>query len=450
MEGKKVLVVGIDGVPYTLVREYVERGYMPHLKAILEEGYKLHQMDASLPDISSVSWTTFLTGVNPAEHSIYGFIHLDRRDYSLRFPNSGNVMAPTFFQILGLDTAGKSSSLANKYLPRFKEPRTSIVVNVPHTYPAYPMNGVLVSGFVALDLARAVYPPVLASTLKRMGYVIDVDPSKGHRDRAGFLEDLFHALDKRREAFDLFFKGKWDLFVACITETDRLHHFFFDAALDEAHPYHGTFVDFYKKLDDLIGHLYDMFLERHGGQGFFMILSDHGFATLRKEVNINRFLEEAGFLKLKEEGERYERIALGTKAFALDPCRVYLHYKDQYPLGEVGEGEAESHLEELTDLFRNLRNDDGSPIIRAIYRKEEIYQGPFLDDAPDLLCLPVDGYDLKGRIGAGTVFADSVFAGMHNQHDAMLILPEEKDFGDKPQIGDLAGLLLDHFCGEDL
>jgi len=116
----------------------------------------------------------------------------------------------------------------------------------------------------------------------------------------------------------------------------------------------------------------------------------------------------------------------------------------------VEEGEAESLLEELTDLFRNMRNDDGSPIIRAIYSKEEIYQGPFLDDAPDLLCLPVDGYDLKGRIGAGTVFADSVFAGMHNQYDAMLILPEEKDFGDKPQIGDLAGLLLDHFCGEDL
>ncbi len=450
MEKRKALVVGIDGVPCTLVREFVERGYMPNFQAMLGDGYRLYQMDASLPDISSVSWTTFLTGVNPAEHSIYGFIHLDRRDYSLRFPNSGNVLAPTFFQVLGLDPGGKESSLARRYLPRLKEARTSIVINVPHTYPAYPMNGVLISGFVALDLARAVYPPVLVSTLKRMGYVIDVDPSKGHRDKEGFLEDLFHALDRRQEAFDLFFKGGWDLFVACITETDRLHHFFFDAALHEAHSYHGAFIDFYKRLDDLVGHLYDMFRSQYGEGGLFMVLSDHGFATLKREVNVNRILEEGGFLKLKEEGERYERIASGTRAFAMDPCRIYLHYKDRYPLGEVEEGEADGLLEKLTDLFQNLKDEEGSPVIRAIYRRGEIYQGPFMNDAPDLLCLPVDGYDLKGRVGAETVFTDSVFAGMHNQYDAMLLLPEEKGFSGKPQIGDLAALLLDHFCEEDL
>ncbi len=449
MEERKALVIGIDGVPFTLVKEYVEKGYMPNLKSILDQGFRLWQMDASLPDISSVSWTTFLTGVNPAEHGIYGFIHLDPRDYSLRFPNSGNVLAPTFFQILGLDPGGKDSSLARKYLPRFKEPRSSIVINVPHTYPAYPMKGVLISGFVALDMARAVYPPVLVSTLKRMNYVIDVDPSKGHRDRDGFLEDLFQALDTRKEAFDLFFQGKWDLFVACITETDRLHHFFFDAALDQDHAYHNDFVDFYRKLDSLIGHLYDVFRSRWGDEGLFMILSDHGFTRLKREVNVNRALEEAGLLKLRKDGERYQRMAPGTKAFALDPCRIHLHMKDRYPLGEVEEGDGESILRDLESIMGDLKDEEGNPVIRSMYRRDEIYQGPFMDDAPHLLCLPVDGYDLKGRVGTDSIFASSVFAGMHNQHDAMLLLPGNKDFSGKPHIGQLAGLLLDYFCGED-
>ncbi len=450
MEERKVLIVGIDGVPSTLVKEYMDRGYLPNLKAIVDEGYGLWQMDASLPDISSVSWTTFLTGVNPGEHGIFGFIHLDPRDYSLRFPNSGNVMAPTFFQILGQDTGGKSSSLAEKYLFRVGEPKTSIVINVPHTYPAYPMKGILVSGFVALDMARAVYPSVMVPTLKKMNYVIDVDPSKGHRDKDGFLEDLFHALDTRKDAFDLFFQGKWDLFVACITETDRLHHFFFDAALDETHPYHGAFVDFYKKMDGVIGHLYDMFKSRVGDKGLFMVLSDHGFAPLKKEVNVNRVLEEAGLLRLREEGERYQRIAPGTKAFALDPCRIHLHLKGRYPLGEVEEGDVEPLLRDLEALMGELKGEGEEPIIRAMYRGEEIYHGPFTEEAPHLLCLPVDGYDLKGRVGVEEVFSDSVFAGMHNQYDATLILPERMGFNGKPRIEDLAGLLLDHFCEEEV
>ena len=85
-----------------------------------------------------------------------------------------------------------------------------------------------------------------------------------------------------------------------------------------------------------------------------------------------------------------------------------------------------------------------------MYRGEEIYHGPFTEEAPHLLCLPVDGYDLKGRVGVEEVFSDSVFAGMHNQYDATLILPERMGFNGKPRIEDLAGLLLDHFCEEEV
>ena len=58
------------------MRDYVDRGYLPETKRILDCGFALRRMDASIPDVSSTSWTSFMTGVNPGEHGIYGFMEL--------------------------------------------------------------------------------------------------------------------------------------------------------------------------------------------------------------------------------------------------------------------------------------------------------------------------------------------------------------------------------------
>ena len=112
---KKALIIGIDGVPYTLIKEYLDRGYLPNLKDILRHGHQIHQMNASIPDISSVSWTTFATGVNPAEHGIYGFTALKPHTYSLMFPNSSDIKAPPFWNLLGKLDDGNTSTLAARY-----------------------------------------------------------------------------------------------------------------------------------------------------------------------------------------------------------------------------------------------------------------------------------------------------------------------------------------------
>ena len=98
---KKALIIGIDGVPYSLLSTYLQKDVMPNLKMILSQGLTLHQMNASIPDISSVSWTSFNTGVNPGEHGIYGFTDLKPNSYSLYFPNSKDIKAPTFWENLG-------------------------------------------------------------------------------------------------------------------------------------------------------------------------------------------------------------------------------------------------------------------------------------------------------------------------------------------------------------
>ena len=71
------MVLGLDGVPFTLIGEFVARGILPNLARILSQGFRLKQMDASVPEVSSTSWTSFMTGVNPGEHGIYGFLELN-------------------------------------------------------------------------------------------------------------------------------------------------------------------------------------------------------------------------------------------------------------------------------------------------------------------------------------------------------------------------------------
>jgi predicted AlkP superfamily phosphohydrolase/phosphomutase len=445
-QDKKALIIGIDGVPCTLIRKYLDRGYMPHLKDMVENGHKVHQITASIPDISSVSWTTFATGVNAAEHGIYGFTALRPHTYSLTFPNATDVQAPPFWNILGKVAEGKASTFSARYRNKVSKPLRSIILNIPHTYPAYEVNGILISGFVAIDLQQAIFPASIHDYLQGIDYRIDVDAQKAHHDKDAFLQDLFDCFATRQEAVRHFFHQEpWDLFIACVTETDRLQHFFIDAALDVGHPYHQAFERFYQELDAFMGTLVSDFRERCGEDSFVMILSDHGFTTITQEVYVNKFLQEAGFLELSTDAQFYERIGEGTRAFDMDPGRIYLNYKDRYPRGCVDKKEGDRLRKEITEAMGSLTDPGGTPVIDRIFTREEIYRGPLVDQAPDLVCLPRDGYDLKGRLNSESVFGRTVFAGMHTWHDALCIAPPEVTWEGKPWIGDLAEVIMRYF-----
>jgi predicted AlkP superfamily phosphohydrolase/phosphomutase len=442
---KKALVIGIDGVPCSMLNIFINNGVMPNLKSILNEGFILHPIHASIPDVSSVSWTSFATGVNPGEHGIYGFSELKPHDYSLHFPNSRDVKAPSFWEILG-KTNRKTSTLCERYPGKMDRSYRSIIFNLPHTYPASPIHGILVSGFVAIDLEKAVFPESAYTYLHSTNYLIDVEAEKARENQPAFLKDLFKCLEIRKKAITHFYQEEpWDLFFACLTETDRLHHFFFDAAYDQTHPYYERFLDFYIEIDQFIKALYEKFFQKYSGKGFFMILSDHGFTPVKEEVYINRFLEEKGFLVFKKEGHFYERLENKTKAFNLDPCRIYIHDQDRYRRGLVKREERLNVLGEIKEALRNLKGENGEEVIDTIYEKEEIYRGPFTGMAPDLVCLPKDGYDLKGTLEKKEIFGRNIFTGMHTWHDAFCILPEGMHLSERPSIEQLAEYIMKYF-----
>jgi len=444
---KKALIVGLDGVPHSLLNTYIKSDVMPHLKWILSQGLTLHRINASIPDISSVSWTSFNTGVNPGEHGIYGFTDIHPEDYSLLFPNSKDIKAPTFWEIIG-KTNLETSTLFQKYKHKISHSNRSVIFNVPHTYPAGPMNGMLVSGFVTMDLKKATFPESAYTYLRSINYLVDVEAEKAKTDKVTFMNSLFECFDIRKKAISHFFEeGSWDLFFSCITETDRLHHFFFDASQDKENPYYEPFLRFYTELDKFVGYLYDQFVGKGSEKGWFMILSDHGFAPVKKEVYLNRFLEEEGFLVLKNEGDFYEKMKSETRAFCLDPGRIYIHDGDRYRRGSVKREERSDLLEEVKGRLRSLKGEDGEEVIDKIFEKEQIYRGPQARMAPDLVCLPKDGYDLKGSLEKKDIFGQNIFTGMHTWHNAFCILPENIRFSRKPFVQNLTDYILRYFSG---
>lgn len=417
---KRAVLVGLDGVPFTLLEKLIEDGVTPNIGSLAAVGEnRFKQMDASLPEISSVSWSSFMTGTNSGRHGIYGFMDLRPNSYRMYFPSYPDLKAEPIWDTLA------------------KEGKRTVVINLPGTYPARPHNGVLVSGFVAIDINKAVHPVSIFPALKSMGYRIDVDTAKA-TDADHLYRDLDETLTARERAFQHFWKNEeWDLFIAIITGTDRLQHFQWDAIADAAHPNHQRAMDYYAKVDGVVGRL----IGKLGEQDALYMMSDHGFCAIESEVYVNRLLVEGGFLKWeKDPPESFSDVAQTSRAFAMDPSRIYLHREGRYPKGRVKEEEIAGLREEIKAYFLGLEHG-GKRVIKEVFYPEDIYEGPESGRAPDLVLLTNDGFDLKANIKKAETFGRTHFTGMHNRHDAFII--SNRDLPNKrPHIQDVHDFLL--------
>jgi predicted AlkP superfamily phosphohydrolase/phosphomutase len=417
----RACVIGLDGVPHPMLMDLAARDVMPATARLIESG-RLHKMKASLPEISSVSWTDFMTGANAGTHGIFGFTDFKPGSYGIRFPNFGNVRTETFWDTLG--AGGKRS----------------VIINQPSTYPARKIEGILVSGFVALEIGKAVYPPALRASLERLGYQIDIDTVKARTDTEFLWKELDRTMSGRERALDLLWKEPWDYFEFVVTGTDRLHHFLWNAYQDETHPGHVRFLDYYRRVDGVIGRIADSFRKLTGSDRSLHIMSDHGFCGIVQEVYLNAWLEREGYLGFTNPAPRgFEEIAPATTAFALDPNRIYLNRAGRFPAGTVRPEDAGGLRAEIARKLEGLEYE-GRKVVRRVFPAEEIYQGPLVDQGPDLVVLGENGFDMKGSLKKKEVFGRTDLQGMHTWDDALFWSASEE--GTDLAISDLAKIIL--------
>jgi len=414
-EGKNV-VIGIDGVPYTLIEELSDEGIMTNFAKLREEG-SFKKMESSIPAISSTSWGTIITGKNPGQHGIYGFTDIIQGTYTLSFSNFHSFKESAFWQ----ENDGEY-----------------VIINVPTTYPAQEMNGCHISGFVSPNMDKAVYPESLLEKLEEMDYKIDVDSEKGHKSERLLFKELEETLEARIKIYRyLWDEYDWDTFMLVFTGSDRLEHFLWDAYEDPNHKYHDKFLDFFRRIDEIIGEID----EKIGEEDSLVMLSDHGMERTKYNVNLNAYLKEEGYLKVSddENKDKYNKIEKGTKAFALEHGRIYLNKKKDYPRGSVERGDKDKIISEIKEFFQNLEIE-GEKVIKKVHEKEEIYRGGQIDNAPDLTLVPESGFNLRGKI-TDKFYEESPLTGMHNREAFIYGKGKNVSIPNKPTVEDFTSTI---------
>jgi predicted AlkP superfamily phosphohydrolase/phosphomutase len=400
MRTPRLVFLGLDGLPWSLAKKLCAQGLLPNLKNIVDLP-GCTPIQAELPELSPVNWTSLFTASPPGEHGVFGFTRLDPRRYDLAFTDFSHVHGATIFERLA--AAGFFAK----------------VVNMPNLAPVRPAKAMLVAGFPAQSLHGAVHPPVLGHILADHGYRIEADTVRGATDPAFLLAELRQTLAGRQAALDLLWPDlSWDLFFFVLTETDRLGHFLFPALVEPFHPWRSEVLRCMADWDRLIGRFLERYHELPEPKRL-MVMADHGFTTLEQEVDLNAWLREMGLLQLsRAPGNEWDStsIGTGTRAFALDPGRIYLHTRERFDRGQLSRSEGELLADDLLRALSAL-SWNGRRVVRHIHRGRDLYHGPCAHLAPDLILVPEPGFDLKGKFGRPGVFGHFGRQGMHTADD---------------------------------
>ena len=420
----RLVVLGLDGVSVRLVKRLAATGRFP---ALAELAALARPIEAHLPELSPVNWTSFSTAAPPGEHGIYGFTDVDPATGTLFFPDARHVRRPTIFARLG--EAG--------FFPK--------VLNLPALAPVQPSRAVLVAGFPAQDLRQAVWPSPLANIFAARGYRIEADTERGLHDPAGLLDDLRTTLRKRREALALLWDDlSWDLFVVVFTLVDRVGHFLYPALEEETHPWRGLCLSLMEDLDAAVGDVLARFADLQGPKRL-LAMADHGFTTLTCQFDLNAWLAHQGLLTYRHPPagpwDTAAALTPSTAAFALDPGRIYLHTRRRFAHGRLSDTEATSLGREIAHALRRATHH-GRPLIQEVFFGPDLYGPQAVGLVPDLVVLPAPGVELQGKMGGTQIVGLSPRQGVHSAHDALFA----DTWGEEARFPkDVGELVLRHF-----
>ena len=300
--------------------------------------------------------------------------------------------------------------------------------------------------------------------------------NEGRMDEQTFMDDLYRAFDDRAQVILTRLTAReWDLMVGVIESTDRVQHMMW-RLIDPSHPmYDGALA---KKYGDAIERVYrraDGFIGEIVGRldpgTPVLVVSDHGFHSWRKAVNLNTWLVQHGYMKLQGErpvdkklddlfggGTFWENVDWSrTRAYAMGIGQIYFNLRGRESRGIVSPGaEARQLADELSARLLTMTDpEDGKPIIRSVYKRDDIYSGEFLSNASELQVGMHEGYRVSWQTTLGGSPEGLVYPNMkkwsadHGGYDfettAGVLISNRKIQHATPSIMDIAPTVLKYF-----
>lgn len=430
----RLLVVGLDGGTDSVIG--LPDANLPNIEAVRAGGVSA-TLTSTVPPITAAAWPSMMTGWNPGRHGMYDFRTLGIERYS-RLWGAGH--SASFEEGRDFVTSSRWSGAA--FWDQIEGP--AAVLSVPMTYPAWPIDGRMVAGFPLPDYSRNhTQPPELADELP---------PLLDFADRIGKLSDRELAdrcqalVDRQRETVLRWLReDEHEVVVVVFQSTDFAQHRLWKYLDQPGHPLRDALLGMYRSIDGLVGEASELL----GADGTVVVVSDHGFGPHpRTFVRTDRVLADAGLLQASGSavggetitralrrapalrralrrllgrlpGAARDRIAAqATGASRVDWARSQAYRIPLYPPAEgivvnlrgrqeQGAVEPGADYERVRDriisVMQELRDPaTGEPVVQWARRREDVFAGDHLEEAPDVVVLFQPAY--KGASGLDELF----------------------------------------------
>lgn len=457
----KVIVIGLDGGTYEILKPLAEEGVMPNFKRLLEKGSH-SVLESTMPPMTGTAWTTFATGKSPGKHGVYDFLLSNGTLDDFRITSAKDIKGKTFYEIID----------DNK--------KTPITINLPNSWPPKLAAKQIVITSLLTQGDQWIWPESLKEEIPELkDYRLTADESLRINGKDNeYIEDLIrHGQNQMAAAKKIFKQKPWDFFFFMFSTTDWLQHARYDKILANRDP---LSMKVYKMVDEGLGWYMDNLPEDTN----MLVMSDHGFHDFKKTFYFNKWLENEGFLKTKagagkfkenvtqrsKEGEKTKakkkKINLGSSAFkilswspALEKMakkiyhkiikkylpvnlnvdigvdfnktlacfpkgsyvtNVYLNYEKKYKDGIIKtEQEYNKVRADLKQKIEDIKDPEGNKVIDKVLTKEEVYGDNAPMDAPDLF-FELKDYWLDGHFYSGKLFDDDMVSNKHDKNGIFL------------------------------
>lgn len=443
MTDKKVIVIGLDGATWDLMRPWAEKGILPTFKKLMENGV-YGNLESTIPPVTIPAWISFATGKNPGKLGCYDFLMPRKSLNNLKPITTKDIHGKTFYEIL--DENGKKC----------------ILVNLPGSYPPRIKETVITSLLTQGD--DFIFPPDLVEVIPEFKkYRIIADGSLNINGRIvdginiDYINDIRKLEKNKFECAKKLFEKDWDFFFLLFSATDWIQHHIYDKLISGTMDDNSEVVKAYKEMDEYIG----WFIDNCPHNTNILFMSDHGFKVYKKTFFINGWLMKEGYLKLEKRLKRRTPRNLGERemnkiksgkmnihlpvfllnylelfrwllpfyiklksvlpievqtrawdSFQPKPSEtiasaiirlsgtnfgeIYIHDKKRFVDGNVEIDDYENIRTEIINKLKPLKDSEtGEKVLKNIWKKEDIYFGSQLDMAPDIIFMLRDEYQVN-------------------------------------------------------